>query len=179
MRRWIFVFASLLMAASCTEKPKAATPPAPLWPTLPLQKVPEFMKGTLFERVRFSDLDEMRVYGYGLVVNLHNTGDSRAPSNVRDYITKQMILRGFGSYVSEMTHQNAIPQGTFANVSPEQMLRDKRVAIVMVQGNIPVGAREGQSFDITVKTLEHNNTTSLAHGELYETDLSDLGLIEP
>ena len=179
MRRLVFVFAALLAVSGCATKSKPKPPPEPLWPTLPLQKVPAFMKGTLFERVRFTDLDVMRVYGYGLVVNLHNTGDSRSPTVVRDYITKQMLLRGFGSYVSEMTHQNVAPQGTYANVSPEEMLRDKRVAIVTVQGGIPVGAREGQSFDITVKTIEHNNTTSLAHGELYETDLSDLGLIEP
>jgi hypothetical protein len=185
MRRWIVVFtASLALSAylaisGCASKPQPKAPEEPLWPTLPLQKVPNFMKGTLFERVRFTDLDVMPVYGYGLVVNLHNTGDSRAPTNVRDYIVKQMYLRGFGSYVSEMTHQNATPQGTYANVSPDEMLHDKRVAIVIVQGGIPVGARQGQSFDLTVRTLEHNNTTSLAHGELYETDLSDLGLIEP
>ena len=185
MRRWIVVFAASLALSAylgvpgCATKAKPPAPKEPLWPTLPLQKVPNFMKGTLYERVRFTDLDIMRVYGYGLVVNLHNTGDSHAPTLVRDYITKQMYLRGFGSYVSEMTHQNATPQGMYADVPPDQMLRDKRVAIVMVEGGIPVGARQGQSFDITVKTLEHNNTTSLAHGDLYETDLSDLGLIEP
>ena len=32
---------------------------------------------------------------------------------------------------------------------------------------------------MTVRALEHNNTRSLAHGDLYQTDLSDLGLIEP
>ena len=56
------------------------------------------------------------------------------------------------------------------------MLRDKRVAIVAVEGRLPVGVREGQSFDVTVRALEHNNTRSLAHGDLYQTDLSDLGL---
>jgi hypothetical protein len=158
----------MLGLASCAK----GTPPAPTEPryqSLPLPQVPNFMKETLFERVRFLDLQPMSVYGYSLVVNLHDTGDSRSPGFVRDYIVKQMLLRGFDSYV----------MGKYKNVSPDQMLRDKRVAIVTVEGHIPVGARVGQSFDVTVRALEHNNTRSLAHGDLYQTDLSDMGLVEP
>ena len=32
---------------------------------------------------------------------------------------------------------------------------------------------------MTVRALPHNNTRSLAHGDLYQTDLSDMGLVEP
>ncbi len=80
-----------------------------------------------------------------------------------------MLLRGFDSYV----------MGTYQNVSPDQMLRDKRVAIVAVEGRLPVGARSGQSFDVTVRSLQHNSTKSLAHGDLYQCDLADIGLFEP
>ena len=161
--------AILLGLAGCTSKAPPPPPKEPLWPTLPLQQVPNFMQGTLFERVRFSALEEMPVYGYSLAVNLHDTGNSNAPSMVRDYIIKQMLLRGFDSYV----------MGTYQNVSPEQMLRDKRVAIVEVEGRLPVGARAGQSFDVIVRALQHNSTKSLAHGDLYQCDMSDIGLIEP
>jgi hypothetical protein len=161
--------AALLGAGGCASKAPPPAPKEPLWPTLPLQQVPDFMQGTLFERVRFSALEEMPVYGYSLAVNLHDTGDSNAPSFVRDYIIKQMLLRGFDSYV----------MGTYQNVSPEQMLRDKRVAIVAVEGRLPVGARSGQSFDVIVRSLQHNSTKSLAHGDLYQCDLSQIGLIEP
>jgi hypothetical protein len=168
MRRWMFLCAAMLGLASCAKS--APPPPAePRYQTLPLPQVPSFMKGTLFERVRFLDLQPMSVYGYSLVVNLDHTGDSRSPGFVRDYIVKQMLLRGFDSYVT----------GKYQNVSPDQMLRDDRVAIVTVEGHIPVGAREGQTFDVTVRALPHNNTRSLAHGDLYQTDLSDMGLIEP
>ncbi|MGD0464789.1 MAG: flagellar basal body P-ring protein FlgI [Tepidisphaeraceae bacterium] len=183
MRRWIgcAIFgggrgiacaalgAVLLGLASCASKSAPPPPKEPLWPTLPLQQVPDFMQGTLFERVRFSALEEMPVYGYSLAVNLHDTGDSNAPSAVRDYIIKQMLLRGFDSYV----------MGTYQNVSPEQMLRDKRVAIVEVEGRLPVGARAGQSFDVIVRALPRNSTKSLAHGDLYQCDLSDIGRMEP
>ena len=168
MRRWRWCLVILAGLASCAAK-KPPAPREPLYPNLPLQQVPKFMRGTLYEQVRFTGLEEMPVYGYGLVVNLHNTGDSRAPTAVRDYIVKQMLLRGFESSV----------MGTYQNLSPEEMLRDKRVAIVLVEGRIPVGARVGQSFDVLVRALERNNTKSLAHGDLYETDLGDRGREEP
>jgi hypothetical protein len=158
----------VIALAGCSKTAPPA-PKEPIYPTLPYQQVRDFMKGTLFERVRFTGTDPMAVYGYSLVVNLHNTGDSRAPAFVRDYIVKQMLLRGFDSYIT----------GTYANVKPDQMLRDKRVAIVAVEGHIPPGARSGQTFDVIVRALEHNNTRSLAHGDLYQTDMSELGLIEP
>jgi Flagellar P-ring protein len=161
-------FLALLGLASCSSKP-LPPPQGVLWPTLPLQQVPDFMQGTLYQRVRFVGLEPAPVYGYSLVVNLHNTGDSTAPGVVRDYITKQMLLRGFDSYIT----------GTYQDVSPDQMLRDKRVAIVEVEGLIPVGARQGQNFDVIVHAMPHNSTKSLAHGDLYQCDLSDIGLIDP
>jgi hypothetical protein len=171
MRRWLFLCAAMVGLASCTPKPTPPPPKEPLYPNLPLQQVPNFMRGTLFERVRFLGLEPMSVYGYSLVVNLHDTGDSRAPAFVRDFIVKEILTQGFDSYV--------MAQGKFRNVTPDELLRDKRVAIVQVEGHIPVGARQGQSFDVTVRALQHNNTRSLAHGDLYQTDLSDMGLIEP
>jgi len=168
MRRWCCLLL-ILAVAGCAATQKPPAPKAPLYPTLPLEQVPDFMRGTLFQQVRFTGLEPLPVYGYSLVVNLHNTGDTRSPSFVRDYIVKEMLLRGFDSYV----------MGAYKNLAPDEVLRDKRVAIVMVEGRIPVGARVGQSFDVMVRALEHNNTTSLAHGDLYEADMSSLGYLEP
>jgi hypothetical protein len=162
-------FLLILGLSACATTQKPPPPKEPLYPTLPLQQVPDFMRGTLFEQVRFTGLDPLPVFGYSLVVNLHNTGDTRSPSFVRDYIVKQMLLRGFDSYV----------MGSYKNLAPDDVLRDKRVAIVMVEGRIPVGARVGQSFDVMVRALDHNNTTSLSHGDLYEADMSSLGYLEP
>jgi flagellar basal body P-ring protein FlgI len=141
----------------------------PKWPTLPLAKVPEFMHGTIQERVRFGGTEPMRVYGYSVVVNLHGTGDSTAASWVREYIAKEMLVHGFGS----------AQMHTYADMTPEEILDDKRVAIVIVEGRIPVGVHEGERFDVIVHALPHSYTTSLAHGELYETPLSEHGLQDP
>lgn len=155
------------LAGCATKSP--APPKEPLWPTLPKASVPEFLQGSLYERVRFSSLENLSVYGYSLVVNLHDTGDGTAPTAVRDYIVKQMMIRGFDSYV----------EGRYRDVAPQRMLADKRVAIVSVEGLIPPGARAGQRFDVVVRALRGSATTSLAHGDLYRTDLADLGLVDP
>ncbi len=149
------------------------TPPPPpeqsRWPNLPNALVPDFMHATLFERVRFTNLETASVYGYSIVVGLHGTGDSSANSIIRDYITKKIMLRGFGTW----------QHGQFHDFTPEKIYSDPRVAIVSVEGPLPVGAREGQRFDVIVRALPRGHTTSLAHGWLYQTDLSDHGLVDP
>jgi flagellar basal body P-ring protein FlgI len=156
-----------LAFTGCSATP-APIPPQAQYPDLPNAKVPEFMQQTLFERVRFTNTREMPVYGYSLVVNLHNTGDSTAPGFVRNYIFRQIMKSGFGSV-----------QLQYKNLTPEQILSDNRVAIVTVEGMLPVGARADQRFDILVKAQPQSHTTSLAHGELYRTDLNDHGLQDP
>jgi hypothetical protein len=151
---------------------KATPPPKvdePRWPTLPLASVPNFMHGTILERVRFTNTDPMPIYGYGLVVNLHGTGDSTCPTWLRQYISKQIELHGFGT----------LQEGQYAELGPEEILNDKRVAIVIVEAELPVGAREGQRTDVIVRALPESYTTSLAHGELYEVPLSEHGLQDP
>ncbi|MBC8105862.1 MAG: flagellar basal body P-ring protein FlgI, partial [Anaerolineae bacterium] len=58
-------------------------------------------------------------------------------------------------------------------MTPSEMLKDPRVAIVRVDGMIPAGARKGQQFDVAVSALDvgQNNTSSLAGGTLYRADL--------
>jgi hypothetical protein len=175
MRPWTIGMTALALAlggiAALTGCQSQPPPPheEPHWPTLPLVAVPDFMHATLFERVRFTNLETTSVYGYSLAVGLHGTGDSTAPSIIRDYITKQILLRGFDSW----------QHGEYHNFTPEQMYRDPRVAIVSVEGPLPVGAREGQRFDVIVRALPRSHTTSLAHGRVYQTDLSDHGLVNP
>lgn len=164
----ILATGAALALTACQAKPPPP-PAAPHWPSLPLASVPNFMRGTLLERVRFGNLDPLSVYAYSLVVNLHDTGDSTAPTWIRDYITKQIIIHGFGSIGME----------TYEQVTPDEILNDKRVAIVTVEGRMPVGIREGQRFDAIVRALPRSHTTSLAHGDLYQTLLSPDGLRDP
>ncbi|MEO6434937.1 MAG: flagellar basal body P-ring protein FlgI [Tepidisphaeraceae bacterium] len=132
--------------------------------TLPPRKVPAFLKDTILEKCDLINTEPFLVSGYSVVVNLDNTGDGDAPNRVRDYIVKEMFKHKWGSALSGIN----MP-------APEQALRDPRVAIVQVDGYLPPGIRQGQPFDIQVSALPESNTTSLAHGELFTTDLRIMG----
>lgn len=133
---------------------------APRYQALPPKQVPAFLKDTVLERCDLGNAEPFPISGFGLIANLHGTGDSFAGTAVREYIRSQMIKRGLGSKV----------YGT-DNMPPEAIFRDPRWAIVRVDGFIPPGARRHQRFDVFVSALDGNNTTSLAHGDLYQTDL--------
>jgi flagellar basal body P-ring protein FlgI len=166
----ILCLGAILLAAGCsTPAPKPPPEQQPRWPTLPPAAVPSFMHGTILEKVRFTGTQPVSVYGYSLVVNLHDTGDSTTASWIREYIEKEILIHGFGS---AQMHR-------YANMNPDDILNDKRVAIVEVEGRIPVGIRNGERFDVIVHALPRSYTTSLAHGELYETPMSEHGLQDP
>lgn len=154
----------------CVVHEKPTPPPEARYKPLPaVPGLPEFMHNTVYEKVRVENTDYAAVSNYSLAVNLHNTGDNGAiPTRVRDYIIKQMIVHKFGAY----------DLGT-ERLQPEQVLNDKRVAIVIVEGRVPPGARKGQPFDINVRAVPSSNTSSLAHGNLYFTDLYNQGILQP
>jgi hypothetical protein len=123
--------------------------------------VPEVFKGSVLELADLEGTEPLQVSGWGLVVNLRGTGDSTASTAVREYMINEMVRHGFGT---NFVHG-------YKDMRPEDMLRSPNVAIVRVDGLIPPGARIGQTSDALVSVVEGNNTTSLAHGTLYQTDL--------
>ncbi len=131
------------------QRPKVEIvyPPLP-----PAENLPDFMKGTIYELAVTMDTEPMLVSGYGLVANLRNTGDSTVPMVVREYILRDMLKRG-------------IPRA-------EEILNDKRVAIVQVEGVMPPGIRRGEQFDVQVSAIAGSYVTSLAHGRLFQCELS-------
>jgi hypothetical protein len=160
--------AAVTLLAGCTVSKEATPKPIAKYSILPpLANLPDVFKNTVLEKAETQNLGPLRASNYSLVVNLDYTGDSTAPTPVRDYIIKEMAKRGFGS--PNTPGMDAL--------SPEKVLADKRVAIVRVDGYIPVGARKGQTFDVQVSALEtgNNSTTSLAHGQLYSTSLTPEG----
>jgi len=161
-----------LVIGSVTGCEDDTPPPKPVepYPTLPPKaNVPDFMIGTIWERTDVSNITPFAVSGYGLVVNLQHTGDSLASARVRNYIVKQIETNGWGGLYG----------GPDEQVTPDTILHDNRVAIVAVDGFIPPGARKGQMFDIRVSVIRGNNTKSLAHGQVYDTELRWGGSIEP
>lgn len=124
---------------------------------------PSYFKDTILEAVDVQGIEPVFVSGYGVVVNLENTGrDDGIPSAVRDFVANTAMVRGVGSQHTA---------GTMGELSSSQFLGDPRIAVVRVDGVVPPGARKGQRIDVRVSALETNTTTSLARGELWRTEL--------
>src|SRR4051812_1058544 len=146
----------------CTpKKPPPDVRLTPRYDTLPPRQVPAYLKDSIFERCDLGNNGLLAVSGFGLVANLRGTGDTFAGTPVRNYILTTMIKRGFGSKLK--------PE--YQSMQPEDVLKDPRFAIVRVDGLLPPGARRYQRFDLYVSAMEGNNTSSLAHGDLYRSDL--------
>src|SRR4051812_43120118 len=128
----LFAFAAALMLTviSGCNTTHTPPPPKPRYVTLPEKQVPEFLKGTIFQRADVENPQPDFVNNYGLIVNLSApTGDAHnVPLAIRDYITNQMVKHSVGS-----------PRGVnqAQRIQPEEMLRDPRNAIVRVDGAIP------------------------------------------
>lgn len=148
--------ATIVAVGGCgsSSKPQKETPAkmTSRYEPLPPRDLPDFLTNTVLEKTVLRNTDPFIASGYGLVVNLRNTGNSVAPTAVREYIMRQMDKRGM--------------------TGPEATLRDPNVAIVQVEVNVPPGSRTGQQFDAHVSALPENYTSSLAHGELYQADLT-------
>jgi hypothetical protein len=156
------VIAAVAGGCGDNKKKKPTTLPS-RYATLPPKKVPAVFKDSLLERCDLINTEPFLVSGYSVAVNVDG-GDGQAPNLVRQYIVNEMVKHKWGSTLSGIR----MP-------SPEQALRDPRVAIVQVDGYLAPGARKGQPFDVQVSALPESNTRSLAGGDLFETDLRVMG----
>jgi flagellar basal body P-ring protein FlgI len=151
---------SVILVTGCrNEKPKET---APRYPSLGLRQVPKFLEGTIYQYCNLENTEPYPISGYGLMFLPNGGGDNTyVPTPVRDYMIKEMVKRGFGSKLRE----------EYANMKPENLLRDPRYAIVRVDGFIPPGARKDSQMDVQVSALEGTATRSLAGGRLYRAEL--------
>lgn len=154
----------LALAPGCSRK-KQHKAPVTRYEKYPEKEVAPFLKGTIFERTLLQNIEPYLVSSYGLVANLDHTGGSEAPMAVRNYIIKQMQQHRFGSPTMPV----------YGDISPSQVLADRRFAIVRIDGFLPPGIREGDYFDVNVSALPESRTTSLARGDLYRADLRTNG----
>lgn len=107
------------------------------------------IKVDLKEAVRVTSFRENQVIGYGLVVGLPQSGDSRSIL-ADDALRKMLNYRGIKI--------------------PEKNIKSRNVAAVMVMAKIPPFAREGMSIDIWVSSI--GDAKSLKGGYLLQTPLT-------
>src|ERR1700716_3292485 len=107
--------------AALTGCPKPVAPAKPMvrYPTLGADsKLPEYLKGTIKEMPIGQNTGTFPVSSWGLVTELRRTGDTTAPTVVREWMIKEMQRHGFG-----------MASKGYANVTSDQMLNDTTVAI--------------------------------------------------
>lgn len=156
--------------AGCTRK--APTPdPVPRYRDLgPKADIPDYLADTVLAQVDVHSITPQVVSGYGVVVNLENTGrDDGIPAAIREHVVRTAVGRGVGSELTE---------GALGDMTATYFLADPRNAVVRVDGIVPPGARRGQRIDVRVAALDTNTTTSLARGQLYRTELHT-GIVTP
>lgn len=95
-------------------------------------------------------LEDVQLFGYGLVVGLGGTGD-----RTQTVFTEQSIVNMLKNMGIEL---------------PESHVRVRNVAAVMVTGTLAPFKRKGSRFDVTVSSM--GDATSLEGGTLILTNLS-------
>ncbi|MCG8509843.1 MAG: flagellar basal body P-ring protein FlgI, partial [Rhodospirillales bacterium] len=156
------LLATLLVAPGCSteeRKPPVAQPP-------PTYVGPDYLRGTIGSLASISpaDAEPIIVSKYGLVVLPpgSGTGSREVPSYISEYMVNYVGKQGVGN-----SRYQALP-----NVSPRRWLENMDTAVVEVMGLVPAGATPGTRFDVLVNALPQTQTTSLAGGTLWTTDLS-------
>ena len=107
--------------------------------------------------VTFVGLEPIVLHGVGLVVGLNGTGGDPAPSQYRTELLQDMKRRGVAR--------------------PNEILKDRSTALVLVCAFLPPLAQPGDHFDVEVRLPGDSDATSLNGGWLMETRLREKALV--
>ena len=120
-----------------------------------------YLRGTIGSLAELRNFEPQLVSGFGVVVGLDGTGSAEIPSAIRLPLINEAGKRGVGSRIKG-----------FSELTPEQFLQHPDTAVVRVQGLLPPGATKGSTFDLVVEAMPQTQTTSLAGGRLWTTELA-------
>ncbi|MBX3387095.1 MAG: flagellar basal body P-ring protein FlgI [Phycisphaeraceae bacterium] len=127
----------------------------------PPRDVPGFLRGTIGAETALRGTEPILVSGLGVVVGLNGTGGGEISPAIARTLEREMALKGIGK----------ASEGALAGVTPEQLLRSRNVAVVIVEARLAPGAPKRSTFDVFVRTLPGSSVTSLEGGKLWTTDL--------
>lgn len=103
-------------------------------------------------------LTQTRIENIGLVTQLHGTGGPVRASSQREKILDTM-------------RRLDVEQ-------PNTLLDDESTALTVATAVVPPAARKGQALDIIIRKSSHSEATSLEHGWLMETPLTEMSVLE-
>ncbi|HNQ23468.1 MAG TPA: flagellar basal body P-ring protein FlgI [Phycisphaerae bacterium] len=117
----------------------------------------------------YDGLRTLSVRGFGLVVGLGRDGSADCPKPIYDQLVQKLYKR----------HDFSTTVVGERNVTPEQLIRDRDTAVVLVRGEIPPGATAGTAFDVWVSAIPGTQTRSLYGARLYSTELETFRTVGP
>lgn len=118
-------------------------------------------RDTIGELATYEGYAPMHVQGYGLVVGLGRNGSSECPPRVFERLIQQIQKR----------YPLTSSRVDVPSLTPEQMIRDKDTAVVLVEGYIAPAACVGARFDVMVRALPETGVRSLRGGRLFTCEL--------
>lgn len=128
-----------------------------------VRDVPDVLRGTIGSEAQINGTQPQLVSGFGIVVNLNGTGGGDLMPGVATTMERELARNGVG--------KGGNFEGVLKDMSPQEFLRHPNVAVVIVEAQVPPGAPEGATFDVSVRTIPGSSVTSLEGGTLWSTDL--------
>ncbi|MFN7376084.1 MAG: flagellar basal body P-ring protein FlgI [bacterium] len=129
-----------------------------------VRDVPSAIRGTIGAESSINGVEPVLVSGLGLVVDLAGTGGGPYPTAIQSTMEREIARKGLGRSTQGDGH-------AFAGLTPKQILENKNVAVVVVEGVVPPGAPMNGVFDVRVSKLPGSVATSLEGGTLWTTEL--------
>ncbi|MBK7404981.1 MAG: flagellar basal body P-ring protein FlgI [Phycisphaerales bacterium] len=154
---------ALTLQAACSSSKPRQTERVAITP----RAIPEALRGTIGSLAQSNAGEPMVVSGFGLVVGLNGTGGGLLDERIAATMEREMQLKGVGA-ASDVEGTSLEDPLLRRPKSPAELLRDKNVAVVMVQAVLPRGAPANYPFDVYIQAM---NATSLEGGRLWSTDL--------
>jgi hypothetical protein len=148
-KKWLYIlgFSALVVAlGSCSRRRPTDQPP------LEVPAEPDATIGSLAEVYEFGAIP---VRGWGIAAGLAGTGSSECDATLRSVLVKYI--------------QQQVPEK--ATIDADEFINSKDTAVVEINGVIPPLASRGHRFDLEVTALAGTQTTSLAGGRLFSSQL--------
>jgi flagellar basal body P-ring protein FlgI len=95
-------------------------------------------------------LDSLKVHGISLATELKSTGSAPIESGQRAHLERELKLRTSGESI-------------------DKLMSSKDTELVIIEGMIPPGAREGDTFDLEVVTMADSTASSIENGLVLTT----------
>jgi len=116
---------------------------------------PVEFNATVGELTELYESGAVSVRGFGIVAGLPGTGSAECPPNLRKELRKYILKMTAGSDMG----------------NPDNFINSSNTAVVRVDGVIPTLGSKGETFDLHVVPLSNTQTTDLAGGRLFTTEL--------